>query len=528
MGGSFSSQPTNSSQETPEKDAAKRSYVEELLNRDDDNDSIDPKEPETSEEDASLTIDLRGYVDQFPFENLVFEGGGAKGVAYPGAIQALEELGLMRKIKRFAGTSIGSITACLAALGYNSQKIREVLEKDFRSFYDARLGQLSLLPNMVFHLGWQPMNTLYEFLGELVKEKLGNKDATFQDLYIKTGKELCIVVMNVNNLEEEYFHLKTTPNVPLRVAMRMSASLPGLMQPVHYSISGQKSLYMDGGILANYPISCFDGWWLSMKKEDSFYKRLQPMEKIPYIMDKRHRFARDESTAAKTLGFVLYGENEQQSFRAVYESRQKRRVVYPDTNMGRKAAQRMKNEMKLRKEHALIKDAINKFIELSSKFDENSDATISRDELTAILNDKSFTESDKERLFGKGVTVEDVINRLDKDGNGKLNFQEVVTFIEEMGFAVVNCSHGFDRQEVTTLLSLIQTIYTGLSCNLTQVGISSKDLSRTVGINTHYIGTTVFDYEKEDVHFLNKESYKSTMAFLKYFVDTNMKPKETQ
>ncbi|XP_062569916.1 uncharacterized protein LOC134231985 [Saccostrea cucullata] len=520
MGGSFSSKPTTDSKETTEKDARTHNYIVGLLNREDENDS---DEPETSEEDFPISLDLRDFEDPFPFENLVFEGGGAKGVAYPGAIQALEELGLIKQIKRFAGTSVGSMTACMVALGYNSTKIKEVLEKDFRTFYDARLGRLSLIPNMLFHLGWQPMNTLYEFFGDLVAEKLGNKDATFKDLYTKTGKELCIVVMNVNNMEEEYFHLKTTPNVPLRMAMRMSASLPGLMQPVQYVISGQKNLYIDGGVLVNYPISCFDGWWLSMKKEDTFFKRLQPMEKVHYIMDKRQRFARDELTASKTLGFVLYSDNEQQSFRDVYESRENRRVVYPDTKMGRQAAQRMKKEMKLRKEHVLVKDAINKFLELSSKFDENSDETISKDELAAILNDKSFTESEKEHLFGKGVTVEDVLNRLDKDGNGKLNFREVVMFIEENGFSIVNCSHGFKREEVTTLLTLVQAIYTGLSCNVTQVGISSADVSRTVGINTHYVGTTVFDYEKEDVDFLNKESYRSTMTFLKHFAETKMK-----
>lgn len=34
-------------------------------------------------------IDLKDYVDQFPFENLVFEGGGAKGISYPGALLVL-------------------------------------------------------------------------------------------------------------------------------------------------------------------------------------------------------------------------------------------------------------------------------------------------------------------------------------------------------------------------------------------------------------------------------------------------------
>jgi hypothetical protein len=47
------------------------------------------------------------------------------------------------------------------------------------------------------------------------------------------------------------------------------------------------------------------GWWLSMKKEDSFLKKMQPLEKLPEIMDRKSRFARNEETADKTLGFVL-------------------------------------------------------------------------------------------------------------------------------------------------------------------------------------------------------------------------------
>ena len=39
--------------------------------------------------------------------------------------------------------------------------------------------------------------------------------------------ELCVVVTNLTNMEEEYFHPKTTPDVALRLAIRMSISIPG-------------------------------------------------------------------------------------------------------------------------------------------------------------------------------------------------------------------------------------------------------------------------------------------------------------
>jgi predicted acylesterase/phospholipase RssA len=48
-------------------------------------------------------------------ENLTFEGGGAKGYCYIGALQVLEEEGIYpHNIRRVAGTSVGSMFALLA------------------------------------------------------------------------------------------------------------------------------------------------------------------------------------------------------------------------------------------------------------------------------------------------------------------------------------------------------------------------------------------------------------------------------
>lgn len=63
-----------------------------------------------------------GHHPDYPFENLVCKGGGAKGVVYPGMAQALEELGILSHIKRFAGASAGSVVGCLLALGLDAEQ----------------------------------------------------------------------------------------------------------------------------------------------------------------------------------------------------------------------------------------------------------------------------------------------------------------------------------------------------------------------------------------------------------------------
>jgi predicted acylesterase/phospholipase RssA len=74
--------------------------------------------------------------------DLVFEGGGAKGLAFVGALKTFERRG--HTPRRLIGSSAGSITACLIAAGYNSQEnLAAISEKlpdgrpRFTSFMDT-------------------------------------------------------------------------------------------------------------------------------------------------------------------------------------------------------------------------------------------------------------------------------------------------------------------------------------------------------------------------------------------------------
>ena len=65
--------------------------------------------------------------------NLVLEGGGALGVTYVGAYKALLEAGC--KIKRCAGTSVGSLMASLICVGYTPDEIEEIFYgEEFEKF----------------------------------------------------------------------------------------------------------------------------------------------------------------------------------------------------------------------------------------------------------------------------------------------------------------------------------------------------------------------------------------------------------
>jgi NTE family protein len=75
------------------------------------------------------------------FRNLVFEGGGVKGIAYAGALEVLEKENILPDIKRVAGTSAGAITATLLALGAKSSDIADIVgHTSFRKFMDDSFG----------------------------------------------------------------------------------------------------------------------------------------------------------------------------------------------------------------------------------------------------------------------------------------------------------------------------------------------------------------------------------------------------
>lgn len=69
---------------------------------------------------------------------LVMSGGGARGLAHVGVIEALEENNI--PIDYVAGTSMGAIVAALYAMGYSPEDMKEILSsKDFNQWYTGTM-----------------------------------------------------------------------------------------------------------------------------------------------------------------------------------------------------------------------------------------------------------------------------------------------------------------------------------------------------------------------------------------------------
>src|SRR5437588_6149409 len=68
--------------------------------------------------------------------DLVFEGGGVKGIGLAGAYRALSDAGYQSRC--VAGTSAGAITASLVAAGYTGAELEDIVlnQMDFTKFED--------------------------------------------------------------------------------------------------------------------------------------------------------------------------------------------------------------------------------------------------------------------------------------------------------------------------------------------------------------------------------------------------------
>ena len=259
--------------------------------------------------------------EQLP-ENLVFSGGGAKGLGFVGVVDELERQKALGSVKRIVGTSAGAITATLLALGYTSQEIQSVLKnKPLLDFLDPDICYLTgaiytkLYPLLDFlplpkgtlqataflyaklnrYLG-KPKETLEAFSevktgiceGEnfrkwiegLIAAKIYKVTGrsipylTFGDLneLIAQGvplKHLYVYATKVDSRPEVVLFSSEDPNCKDMVVsdvIRMSMAIPGVFKAhtIHIRENNQrvsqpkKGYFLDGGMLRNFPIETFD------------------------------------------------------------------------------------------------------------------------------------------------------------------------------------------------------------------------------------------------------------------------------
>ncbi len=196
----------------------------------------------------------------YHFRNLVFEGGGVKGIAYIGALQKMEQRGILTGIRRVGGTSAGAITAVLVALDYSLAEIDNILRTlNFKKFMDDSWGVVRDTDRLLNQFGWYKGDFFRDWIGEIIKAKTGNSESTFNDAFnmkeAKGFRDLYVIGTNLSTKFSEVFSYEHTPRICIADAVRISMSIP-LFFAAKRNFRGD--LYVDGGVLDNYPVKLFD------------------------------------------------------------------------------------------------------------------------------------------------------------------------------------------------------------------------------------------------------------------------------
>src|SRR5881296_4771278 len=168
---------------------------------------------------------------------LVLGGGGMKGVAHIGVIQALTERGLVPT--RIVGSSVGALVGAAWSAGKSIAELRDIAvnlqRKDIFAVAHA---------DMAFKRMRSPALFRREPLDHLLDRLLGN--ITFQDLL----NRLIVNTVDLNSGMQVFWGLEGLDEVPVKDAVFASCALPGFLPP--REIRGR--FYVDGATVDNLPV----------------------------------------------------------------------------------------------------------------------------------------------------------------------------------------------------------------------------------------------------------------------------------
>lgn len=248
--------------------------------------------------------------------DLVFEGGGAKGFAFVGALQAFKEA--RHTPGRVLGTSAGAITATLLAAGFDIDDLGGALGEraaDGRPIFATFLGRpvgfsdseinegalrklladidipgipesierriderivraLAGSPRLCHLLaffergGWYGADAFLDWMRRTLNTGTHNGQPrqyaglTLAEFHQQTGNELTLVAADTTDARKLILNHRTAPCVPIEWAVRMSMSVPLLWEEVVWQADwgeyrGREMTdhtVVDGGLLSNFPI----------------------------------------------------------------------------------------------------------------------------------------------------------------------------------------------------------------------------------------------------------------------------------
>ncbi len=209
---------------------------------------------------------------------LVLSGGGARGFAHLGVLQALDELDI--HIDAMAGTSAGAMACAFYAAGHKPEETLKLIQS-YRIYHWIRI--LWRKPGIL------NMRKIAEMFSENLPE-------SFEKLKLP----LTVTATDIVNGELRYFN-----SGELVPAICASSCIPIMFEPIKFG----GTQFVDGGLLNNFPIEALLG-----KTENIIGVNVNPIGKtenqihIKNIMDRSLHLALDKAIRDKEKSCTVFIE----------------------------------------------------------------------------------------------------------------------------------------------------------------------------------------------------------------------------
>lgn len=180
------------------------------------------------------------------YDTLCLAGGGVKGFAILGAIQACIDLEMFKKLNIYIGTSIGAVICYLLAIGYTPIEI--VVYIHINKCFEKVMENKNL-NGITSGNGVLDYSFINDSLEKITLEKIGML-LTLGKLKEKFGKTLICTTYNMTVCTVEHLGPDNYPDLPCLTALRMSCNVPIVFDRFKY----MDNFYIDGGVIENFSI----------------------------------------------------------------------------------------------------------------------------------------------------------------------------------------------------------------------------------------------------------------------------------
>ena len=229
----------------------------------------------------------------------IFQGGGMKGIAYIGALIALEENGFI--CKKAAGTSVGAIIAGLVAAGYNGQEMLYIINNlDFKTLVKSEPNKIK---NLISDKGLYSTVHFEEEIDYLLRIK---GIYTFNNLRLENDYKLKVIGTNAQKYRQIIFPddlpiYQISPNLfPVSKAIIMSASYPGYFKPLKLI----NDYVLDGCLCNNFPYNAFQ------YQDDDLVIGFQILQKELKNLPSNMNLIKINTNGSKILNFKMSKEEQ--------------------------------------------------------------------------------------------------------------------------------------------------------------------------------------------------------------------------